>query len=242
MVIIIRRCLPDSGGMRLEGKLLLALDTSTQTMGIALYDEPVIVGEMIWRSASHHTVELAPAVGQLMNRCAISPGDLKAVAVALGPGSFTSLRIGLALAKGLSLSSRLPVVGIPTFDFLVAAQPLSQNPLIAVLPAGRSRMAAQWFTASLDSWQPSSNPIVLTPEEISDRITGPTHIIGEMTASDRQVIGRKWKNAMLAAPVSCVRRPSMLAQLAWERWKEGKVDDPVSLAPIYLHVAEAIPE
>lgn len=222
--------------------MLLALDTSTQTMGIAIYDEPVIVGEMIWRSASHHTVELAPAVDQLMKRSWVSPTDLKVVAVALGPGSFTSLRIGLALAKGLALSLHIPVIGIPTFQFLVAAQTVSEFPLISVLPAGRARMAAQWFSAGAGSWQPSSDPIVLTPEEISNRINGPTHIVGEMTASERQVIGRKWKNAMLADPALCVRHPSMLAQMAWARWEEGKLDDPVSLAPIYLHVAEAIPE
>ena len=53
--------------------MLLAIDTSTQTSGIALYDEFVLIGEMIWRTASHHTVELAPAVQDLMNRCMVSP-------------------------------------------------------------------------------------------------------------------------------------------------------------------------
>ena len=78
--------------------MLLALDTSTLTCGIALYDDPVVVGEMMWRTASHHTVELAPAVAELLRRCSVAPTDLKCVAVALGPGSFTSLRISLAFA------------------------------------------------------------------------------------------------------------------------------------------------
>ena len=104
--------------------MLLALDTSTQTMGIALYEEPVVVGEMIWRSSSHHTVELAPAIKELMDRCSVKPLDIEAVAVALGPGSFTSLRIGLALAKGLALSLHIPVIGIPTFGFLVEPLPI----------------------------------------------------------------------------------------------------------------------
>jgi len=222
--------------------MLLALDTSTQTTGIALYDEPVIIGELTWRTAAHHTVELAPAVADLMRRCAVKPTELGAVAVALGPGSFTSLRIGLALAKGLALSLSIPVIGIPTFEFQAAQQPLAAEPLFTVLPAGRSRMAVQEYSCSSGSWQPIDEARVMTPEEISDRISGPTRICGEMNAVERQAIGRKWKNAMIAPPALSLRRPSVMAQLAWKRWKEGGVDDPVLLAPIYLHVAGMIRE
>lgn len=222
--------------------MLLALDTSTLTCGIALYDDPVIIGEMQWRSANHHTVELAPAVQELLKRCSLSTTDLKAIAVALGPGSFTSLRISLALAKGLALSLRIPVIGIPTFEYQAASQPLSHEPLLTVIPAGRSRMAVQEFSAIDGKWQPADEPQVMTPEQISDRISGPTRICGEMNVSERQVIGRKWKNAMIASPSLAMRRTSMLAELAWKRWKNGQVDDPIQLSPIYLHIAGMITE
>lgn len=222
--------------------MLLALDTSTQTMGIALYSDPIVVGEMIWRSSSHHTVELAPAVEQIMQRCLVSSSDFQVIAVALGPGSFTSLRIGLALAKGLALSLHIPVIGIPTFDYLAASQPVSEYPLIAVLPAGRLRMAVQRYKTDGDTWQPQQDPQVMTPEEISDSIDGPTVICGEMSALERQVIGRKWKNAMLVSPARSQRQPAMLAELAWKRWKSGEVDDPISLSPIYLHIVGGIQE
>lgn len=222
--------------------MLLALDTSTLTCGVALYDDPVIVGEMQWRTASHHTVELAPAVNDLLRRCSVTTSDMKAIAVALGPGSFTSLRISLAFAKGLALSLRIPLIGISTFEYQAASQPLSDNPLFTVIPAGRTRMAVQEFSALDGSWQPVDEPQVMTPEEISDRISGPTNICGEMNASDRQEIGRKWKNAMIAAPSLAMRRPSVLAEVAWKRWKAGQVDDPVQLSPIYLHIAGMIRE
>src|SRR5512133_429109 len=105
--------------------MLLAIDTSTQVMGIALYDDPMVVGEMQWTSANHHTVELTTAVDLLMKRCGVKPSDLTLLVVALGPGTFTGLRIGLAFAKGLALSLRIPLIGVPTFDFLAASQPLS---------------------------------------------------------------------------------------------------------------------
>lgn len=222
--------------------MLLAMDTSTLTCGIALYDDPIVIGEMMWRTANHHTVELAPAISDLLHRCSLTPTDLNAIAVALGPGSFTSLRISLAFAKGLALSLSIPIIGIPTFEYQAAAQPLGQEPLFAVIPAGRSRMAVQEFAAVDGQWQTVDAPQVLTPEQISDRITGPTRICGEMNASERQVIGRKWKNAMIAPPTIAMRRPSILAELAWKRWKAGQVDDPIQLSPIYLHIAGMIQE
>lgn len=222
--------------------MLLALDTSTLTCGIALYDDPVIIGEMQWRSANHHTIELAPAVQDLLRRCSLSTTDLKAIAVALGPGSFTSLRISLAFAKGLAFSLRVPLIGVPTFEYQAASQPLSAEPLLTVIPAGRSRMAVQEFSALDGKWQPVDEPQVMTPEQISDRINGPTRICGEMNVAERQVIGRKWKNAMIAAPSIGMRRTAVLAELAWQRWKNGQIDDPILLSPIYLHIAGMITE
>lgn len=222
--------------------MLLALDTSTLTCAIALYDDPIVVGEMMWRTASHHTVELAPAVADLLRRCSVTPADLKCIAVALGPGSFTSLRIGLAFAKGLAFSLSIPIIGISTFEYQAAAQPVSDEPLFTVIPAGRTRMAIQQFNAVEGQWQAVDTPQVMTPEEISDRVTGPTRICGEMNANERQLIGRKWKNAMIAPPALAMRRPAVLAELAWKRWKSGQIDDPISLSPVYLHIAGMIQE
>jgi tRNA threonylcarbamoyladenosine biosynthesis protein TsaB len=126
--------------------MLLAVDTSTQTMGLALYNGTQVLAESVWLTHSHHTVELAPAIDELFQRAAIKPGQLEAAACALGPGSFTSLRIGLAVVKGLALSLHIPVIGIPTLTYLAAAQPLMQMPMLAVLPAGRGRMAVSRYT------------------------------------------------------------------------------------------------
>jgi tRNA threonylcarbamoyladenosine biosynthesis protein TsaB len=66
-------------------------------------------------------------------------------------------------------------------------------------------------------------------------------VVGELTAAERQVFGRKRRIALLTSPAESVRRPSFLAEMAWDRWKAGKTDEVVGLSPIYLHVAEAIP-
>jgi tRNA threonylcarbamoyladenosine biosynthesis protein TsaB len=81
---------------------------------------------------------------------------------------------------------------------------------------------------------------IMTVDELADSIDKPTLVAGELSAEDRQRLGRKKVNVVLAPPSLCVRRPSVLAELAWKRWKSGQVDEAASLAPIYLHLSEPI--
>jgi len=221
--------------------MLLAIDSSTQRVGLALYDGAQVIGEMVWASQNHHTVELAPAVNEMLVRCGVKPTDLACLGVALGPGSFTSLRIGLALAKGMALALHLPVIGVPTLDLVAAAMPISDLPLAAILQAGRTRIAVGWYTAQGGEWKSDGETLVTTVEELAARIHKPSLVCGELTADERQLLARKRKNVILSSPAQCVRRPALLAELAWKRYQNGQRDEVVSLAPIYLHVAEPIP-
>ena len=132
--------------------MLLAIDTSTRSVGVALYDGVQIVSEKVWLSQQFHTVELAPTVSALIDQAGISLDDLKVVAVAIGPGSFTGLRIGMALAKGMALAGRLEIVGVPSLDILAAAQPIDDKPLVAILQAGRGRIAVGWYKNYSGEW------------------------------------------------------------------------------------------
>jgi tRNA threonylcarbamoyladenosine biosynthesis protein TsaB len=221
--------------------MLLAVDTSTQWTGLALYDGASVRGELCWQTRNHHTVELAPAVDRLLKQTGCPASQIDCLGAALGPGSFTSLRIGLAFAKGMALSLRVPLVGIPTLDFLVAALPVRDMPLAAVLQAGRGRLGLVWYAAQKGRWVAQGEPQVSSAAALADQIEAPTIVCGELSADERQTLGKKRKIIHLASPAESVRRPSFLAELAWERWKSGKVAEIVSLAPIYLHVAEAIP-
>jgi len=217
--------------------MLLAVDTSTQWTGLALYEENQVVGEMIWNTRNHHTVEMAPAIRSLLNRCGVETQDLKALAVALGPGSFTSLRIGLAVAKGMALALHIPVIGIPTLDFLAAAQPGSEDPLACILRAGRGRFALQWYGFMKGKWRAQGDLQVIEKANLAEAF--PPHkalVAGELSALERQSLARKCKQLELADPARSARRPAYLAQLAWARYEAKQFDEPVSLAPIYLHV------
>lgn len=222
--------------------MLLAVDTSTRMVGLALYDGVQVLYELAWTSHDFHTVELAPAVATLLERSGTEVSALQAVAVATGPGSFTGLRIGLALAKGLALVRHIPLIGIPTLDALAVAQPLVDLPLAAVLRAGRGRLAVGWYAASRGAWESSAPVEVLTPKALSKRIHKPTLVCGELNEDERRLLARKRVNVRLASPAQSLRRPGFLAELGWQRLESGRVDDPVTLSPFYLHHKDPIPK
>lgn len=217
--------------------MLLAIDTSTAQVGLAFYDGLQVIGEMTWTTRQHHTTELAPALSGLLSRSNLTINNVSALGVAIGPGSFTSLRVGLSLAKGIALARRLPVIGVPTMDIIAAAQPESSHPLAVMVRAGRSRVALGWYNHEDGKWQTNGELRGATVDEIADEIETPTCVAGELTVEERARLARKRANVLLAPPLLCVRRPSILADLAWTRWKENQVNDAASLAPIYLHVA-----
>ena len=221
--------------------MLLAVDTSTAQVGLALYDGAQVLGEFTWQSGPHHTQVLAPALSELLKRVDVKMEAISALAVALGPGSFTSLRVGLAFIKGLALARHLPVVGIPSLEVVAAPIPPADRELAAVIPAGRGRLAVGWFRPAGTGWQAQGAATAMSAEELENSIHTPTIICGELTASDRQTLARKYKNVILASPAQCLRRPGVLAELAWRKWQANETDPVATLAPIYLHMAGGLP-
>ena len=219
--------------------MLLAVDTSTAQVGLAVYDGTRVIGEYAWRSmrGGRHTVELAPAISELLTRCGLTMENIRGLGVAIGPGSFTSLRVGLSLVKGLALARGLPLVGIPTLDILAAAQPPSRLPLVALVQAGRARFAVGRYKNSRKSWQAQGPAQVMTLEKLMEEVRKPTIVCGELTVEEYHELEER-TDVRLASPAQCVRRPAILAELAWESALAGNVDDAATLAPIYLHAPE----
>ncbi len=219
--------------------MLLAVDTSNEWMGLAIYDGEQVRGERAWRSSQHHTIELAPAIQDLLASCNLTMKDITALGVAIGPGSFTSLRVGLALAKGIVFARNIPLIGIPTLDILARAQAESNLPLAVAIGAGRGRYALGWYKNVEGVWQAEGPARVVSAEALKDEVASPSLVCGEFTGEVRQKIESN-KNAQLTSPENSQRKPAMLAKLAWARFQNGDVDDAASLAPIYLHTAAPI--
>ncbi len=222
--------------------MLLALDTSTHRAGIALYDGVQVLSEYCWTSGNNQSVELAPSIAEMMMKSAVKAEQLTGLAVALGPGSFTGLRIGLALAKGIAYANHIPLIGVPSLDILAAAQPLRKSALAAVLRAGRGRLAVGWYHADKGEWKSTGKAETLTALELNRRIHGITWVCGELTEDEQRLLARKRRNVILASPAQSVRRPAVLAEMGWRRLQAGQIDNPATLSPIYLHYNVPIPE
>lgn len=221
--------------------MIFAIDTSTETIGMCLFDGTKVISEQIWRSQNHHTIELIPAIKKMLVQSKVHPKELSGLGVALGPGSFTSLRIGLSVIKGMALALNLPVVGIGSLEILAAGQPKLNLPLIAILNLGRGRLASKRFEYQ-DGWISTSEMLVGDAREIEKTIESPVYICGEMNEQDRQILGRKWKTVQVAPASMNIRRPIILAELTYQRIQNNQVDDVVILSPIYIHTLSDVPD
>lgn len=220
--------------------MLLGIDTSTQSVGIAIYDGSQVLCEESWISRRYHTVELAKAVQENLSRAGLSASDLDVLGVALGPGSFTGLRIGLALVKGIAFTHKIPVIGVPTLDITARAVPPADQRLAAVLQAGRDRLAVGWYHAVDGAWQSDDRVENISVPELIGRLDQPTILTGELTRELRLKL-QDHKDTILVGPTLAMRSPKYLAELAWERWQQGDLDDVLQLKPYYLHKGDPIP-
>ncbi|MGD8603005.1 MAG: tRNA (adenosine(37)-N6)-threonylcarbamoyltransferase complex dimerization subunit type 1 TsaB [Anaerolineales bacterium] len=217
--------------------MILAIDTATRMIGLALHDGNQVLAESMWLAGRKHTVNLAPELAMMLRRNEIAITDLTAVAVASGPGSYTGLRIGLALAKGLCLAHNMPLAAVPTLDILAAAQPRSKLPMLAVIEVGRKRLAGVWYKWGRGGWKAQSEPENLSWLEIVKGLESKTYLCGEINAERRAEL-RQHEAVELADPATCVRRPAFLAQVGAENLKKKKRPRPEEISPFYLGMVD----
>ena len=206
--------------------MLLAIDSATQRISLALHDGHEVLAEHSWRSVNRHSAELPPMVERLL---AQNGQELDALAVACGPGSFTGLRIGVAFAKGLAAARGLPLVGIRTPDILAAAQPpCPGHALLVLLAAGRGRVIAARYRCCAAGWQTEDDEQLLTLDELIATLSAPTVIAGELDAAGHARLSRAQQAGaplQIAAAALSLRRAGFLAQLALERLRGADAQD-----------------
>jgi tRNA threonylcarbamoyladenosine biosynthesis protein TsaB len=213
--------------------MLLVIDTSTRNAGVALAREGQVLAARSWRSAVNHTAELMPAVAQLLEGAELSVHDLEGIAVALGPGGFSALRVGMSVAKGLALASGNPLVGIGTLD--AEAQPYLQSglPVCALLDAGRSEVStACWGVDGLRLREDRICP----PTELLEEVAGPALFCGEGTQAHAEVVRERMGDKAVVVGHSPAARLWALASLGDKRMQAGENDDVATLQPYYLRM------
>ena len=212
--------------------MILALDTSTQWISLALADENSVLAEHTWRTTNNHTAELAPEIERTLRASGTSTASLRAVAVALGPGSFTGIRIGMGLAKGLALAHKMDLIGVPTLDIIAFAQPLFDGTLWAVLKVGRGRIAAAQYHLRDMRWEAADTTVITTWDDLLAGTDGSNiYVCGEIDEAAHSIISGSIR---LAPAALNVRRAACLAEIAQGYLEEGQSFDPSTLSPIYL--------
>jgi tRNA threonylcarbamoyladenosine biosynthesis protein TsaB len=215
--------------------MLLALDTSTRIASVALFHAGALLDECTWRSELNHTTELAPIVAAMLARQSVVARELDGVAVAVGPGSFNGLRVGVSMAKGMSQALSIPVVGIDTLELLAYQQRHFRGLIRPILGAGRAQVATAQFRSFRGRWRRVEDDHLSTMSEIIAGTTRRTLLCGE--------IGPEWVTQLglvlggrvvLAGDVASWRRAGFLAELGSLRLQAGGAVPADSLEPVYL--------
>jgi tRNA threonylcarbamoyladenosine biosynthesis protein TsaB len=207
--------------------ILAAIDTATRQASVALYDERGVLAESSWRTENRHSVDTLPVLRSLMRLEHLEPSSLGALAVASGPGSFTGLRIGMSLAKGLALALDLPIVGIPTLAVTAYVAGDPGGPLWGVMEAGRGRLCVQPFRFEEGLPVATLQAEVVSASEWAPDASEPILLAGELRADvvERLLRLPDAENIAIASLASSMRRAGYLAELAWERVQRQEVDD-----------------
>ena len=226
--------------------MILAIDTATETASLALAREDgEVVATLGWRAGRNHTMELHPAIDQMLGQTRIAVTDLTGVVVTIGPGSFTGIRIGLATAKGLSLGRDIPIVGIETLA--AAAIPFAWTGRIvwSVLGVGRGQLAAAAYRQADDGGVRKVHAeSIVTPPELCDLIgahDGESLLTGEFEDDLTELMrARIGDGALIPPPAQRVRSARDAAHLGRLRLTRGDADDVVVLEPLYLRPPAAV--
>jgi tRNA threonylcarbamoyladenosine biosynthesis protein TsaB len=229
---------------------LLAIESATELVGVAVLDRGALQFEAAVTGRRQHAETLAPLVSKALVSAGLRPTDLDAVAVDVGPGLFTGLRVGLAMAKGLAFAARIGVMPVTSLHALARAALDAglADEVVAVVDARRGEVFAARYRRDPSSGVPfpCDEPHRYRPEELAaalvvldGSVTGPLALVGDgaLRYADAWVLPPTW---MLAGGDLAAPPPAAVARLAHDLAASGNDPvDPESVAAVYLRDADA---
>ena len=220
--------------------LVLGIETSTTQGGVAIIGEDRVLCEAVLNVEVTHSERLLPAIDRALGEARITLDALGGIAVSIGPGSFTGLRIGLSTAKGLAYATGLPLVGVPTLEAMAWALPAARWQICPVLDARKHEVYAALFRHEADGLRRITDDAAMAPEELCRLIRNPTLFLGDGIEPYGGLFRERLGDKMLLPPLaSRGARPACVADLGRQRLLRGERDAPESLVPRYLRPAEA---
>jgi tRNA threonylcarbamoyladenosine biosynthesis protein TsaB len=224
---------------------ILAADTSTMSGSIALLDEGHLIAERTLSSAKTHTRRLLTSIDELLAEAGLELESIEGFATAVGPGSFTGLRIGMTTIKVLAWTLGKAYASVPTLDALALPFCYSAYPVCALLDARKDEVYfALYRPDGKGALVPEIGCSALSPSQLAEtlahRAPEPTVFCGDgFTKYSHILKERLGERVIEPAGFFHVIRAACVGELGLRKFAAGQGDDPVSSAPFYLRPSEA---
>jgi tRNA threonylcarbamoyladenosine biosynthesis protein TsaB len=216
---------------------IIAIETTGQAGSVALLEDATVMHEILLPAAERSAKTLAPAIREILDAAGWRPADIRLIAVATGPGSFTGLRVGVTTAKTFAYAMRADVIGVKTLEVIAAQAPADSERVWAVVDAQRQQVFAREFVRdSTGEFQPIGDAAILDNDTWLAGINPATSISGP--ALERLA-------ARIPAGVTIVPRElwspraATVGQLGWRRYQSGARDDLWRIVPQYFRPSAA---
>jgi len=219
---------------------LLAIETSGARGGIALLagdgrSEPAIMEETYLQEGLRHARDLVPTLQAACNRAEVSPRSLDALAISIGPGSFTGVRIAVTLAKVMAYDAGTQIVPVASLRALAENAPADRSPVACIRDAKRGVLYASVFERRGGGLEETFGPALIQPDELAERLEPGTLVLGRGAGKARRALAR----FDLAPEALWDVRPSAVARLGHALLTAGATADALRLEPVYLRRPEA---
>lgn len=222
---------------------VLGLDSATNVAGIAIVDQERLVAEFFLNTGKTHSQRLMPMLARLLAEADLTLADLDGLAVAIGPGSFTGLRIGLATVKGLAQVTGLPLVGVPTLDGLAWNAAGVRGIICPVLNARKQEVYTALYQWKDEELNRLTGYLAISPEQLTGMLAqqeGPVTLLGDGVPVYGDTFTRHLGERVRYAPKTHVLpRAAQVAELGVRLLGKGHADDLHALKPIYIRPSEA---
>ncbi|MBU2487892.1 MAG: tRNA (adenosine(37)-N6)-threonylcarbamoyltransferase complex dimerization subunit type 1 TsaB [Proteobacteria bacterium] len=219
---------------------ILALDTATDSFSVAIAEDDRLAVEICGVRTRSHSGHFLATMDEALVRSGISMNALEGVAVTLGPGSFTGIRIGLAVANGLAMALDIPMAGVGTLEVLARQASDGSLPVWAALDARRGEVYVARF-AEQDGRLIQDHPaLALEPGKWLDDVEGPCLFVGDGALAFGDAIRTRLANRARFAPEAAHRiQARTVAKMALEFFRENRFTRPGELAPLYVRPPDA---
>lgn len=219
--------------------LLLCVDNSTMYGSVAIISGDGCLSEHTLISRITHSKRLLSSIATILQECELGWDDLDGLAICLGPGSFTGLRIGLTTIKGICMATGLPLIGISSLEALASQLPHCTMNICPILDARKQEVYGAIYQTSTGTLKTLMEPVVIPMEELATAINEPTIFIGDGVPVYTEQIQQLGENGILGSPQLIFPRAAAVGTLALSQFAAGHFLDPASASPIYIRPSDA---